>query len=93
MGLELKGAFVEAGFVEIVASISTECFSSDEDIEFILGQASDGLSGQRGKQLLELGLADQEEIDQRIADLDEWKSHPGAIVALAWGEAIARKPG
>jgi hypothetical protein len=33
--------------------------------------------------LLERGLADREEIDQRIANLDEWKSHPGAIAALA----------
>ena len=38
------------------------------------------------------GLATREQIEGWRSMLDEWKDTPGAISAIAWGQAIARKP-
>ena len=37
------------------------------------------------------GLASREKIDDWRRMLDEWKDFPGAMAAIAWGEATARK--
>ena len=36
--------------------------------------------------------ATQEEVDEIRHALSEWKGHPCAFAAHAWGEVIARKP-
>ena len=38
------------------------------------------------------GLATQEQFDAWRQGIDEWKSDPGAVGALGFGEAIATKP-
>ena len=38
------------------------------------------------------GLATHEQFKEWRDDLEQWKSHPGAFGALAFGEAIASKP-
>ena len=93
MGKELKGAFREAGFSVIQSTASFETFGTTEDVEFYHGfvvgwffspAVIEAATGH--------GLATQRQFDDWRRSLDEWKDHPGAFAAFAWGEAIGRKP-
>ena len=92
MGRELKNAFLDAGFSDIRATASFDFFSSAPDVAFLHAFIMDWfykpeIIGAATK----FGLATQEQFDEWRQGLDEWKSHPGAVGGLAFGEAIARK--
>ena len=92
MGRELKNAFLDAGFTDIRATASFDFFSSAPDVAFLHAFIMDWfykpeIIGAATK----FGLATQEQFDEWRQGLDEWKSHPGAVGGLAFGEAIARK--
>ncbi len=93
MGRELKNAFLDAGFCDIVATASFDYFSSAPDVAFLHAFIMDWfykpeVIGAATK----FGLATQEQFDEWKQGLEEWKNHPGAVGALGFGEAIARKP-
>ena len=93
MGRELKNAFLDAGFSDIHATASFDYFSSAPDVAFLHAFIMDWfykpeIIGAATK----FGLATQEQFDEWEQGLHEWKSHPGAVGALAFGEAIASKP-
>ena len=92
MGRELKNAFLDAGFTDIRATASFDFFSSAPDVAFLHAFIMDWfyqpeIIGAATK----FGLATQEQFDEWRQGLDEWKSHPGAVGGLAFGEAIAHK--
>ena len=92
MGIELKGAYREAGFSDIHVSASFETFSSDSDVAFLHGYLiADVFSPARKESITSDGRAAQEEFDEFRRSVDKWHDHPGAFAAFAWGEAIARK--
>ena len=41
---------------------------------------------------VQFGLATQEQFDQLLIDMDNFKDAPGAVGARAFGESIWRKP-
>ena len=93
MGKELKRTFLEAGFSDIHASTSFESYSTAGDIDFLHGFAiSWFFSPDTVEAATKHGLASQEQFDDWRRMLDQWKDTPGAFAALAWGEAIGRKP-
>ncbi len=93
MGKELKNAFLEAGFTDIRASASFDFFGSSEDVAFFHGFVLDWFhSPEVVGAAIKFGLATQEQFDEWRVGLDEWKDDPGAIGALAFGEAIGAKP-
>ncbi len=93
MGRELRNAFLDAGFSDVRATASFDSFGTTEDVLFFHGFIMDWfykpeVIGAATK----FGLATQEDFDQWSLNLEEWKSHPGAVGGLAFGEAIGRKP-
>ena len=92
VGRELKGAFVEAGFVNVRASASFESYDTADDLAFlrglIIGWFFSPLTMEATKRL---GLASQEQFDRWSVSLDAWMDEPGAFAAFAWGAAIGRK--
>ena len=92
MGRELKNAFLDAGFCDIRATASFDFFSTALDVAFLHAFIMDWfykpeIVGAATK----FGLATQEQFDEWRQGLDEWKSHPGAVGGLAFGEAIAHR--
>ena len=93
MGKYLKRVFFEAGFTEIEADASFETYSTINDIYFFHAFAGGWFfSPETVTAVTKHGLATREQIDAWRSMLDEWKDTPGAISAIAWGQAIARKP-
>ena len=93
MGSELKRVFLEAGFSDIRAGASFEPYTTAEDVHFFHAFASGWFfSPETVDVIVKHGLASREKIDAWRRMLDEWKDSPGAMAAIAWGEATARKP-
>ena len=93
MGRELKNAFLEAGFENIRATASFDHFGSAEDVAFLRAFIDDWFYSPRViEAAVQFGLASREQFDRWRMSLDEWRDHPGAFGAFAFGEAIAVKP-
>ena len=93
MGRELKRKFLEAGFTDVRASASFDFFGSTEDVAFFHAFIMDWFySPEVIAAATKFGLATQEQFDEWRESLDEWKTHPGAVGAIGFGEAIATKP-
>ena len=93
MGKALKHAFLEAGFSHVQAGASFESFGATEDVHFFHGFASGWFfSPTVVEAVTGHGLASSDQVDAWRRDLDQWRDSPGAFSAIAWGEAIARKP-
>ncbi len=93
MGKDLKTFFLEAGFTAIWASASFDIYTGPEDAEFIYGVAQNWfLAPEITDAAIKYG-ATSEQLIKDISDAyEKWRVHPGAICALAFGEAIAHKP-
>ena len=93
MGRELKNALLEAGFGDVQAGASFEVFSAPADVAFLRAFIGDWFFMPRVvAAAIQLGLATQEQFDQWLIDMDNFKDAPGAMGALAFGEVIGRKP-
>ena len=93
MGKELNRVFLDAGFSDIRAGASFEPYTTSADVHFFHGFASGWFfSPATVDVVLKHGLASREQIDGWRRMLDEWRDSPGAMAAIAWGEAIVRNP-
>ena len=92
-GKDLKRHLVEAGFTGIRASASFNHYSSTEEIADLYAVIDNWfLSPDTVKAAQAYGVATQGNFDRYRDALARWKNHPGAFGAVAYGEAIARKP-
>ncbi len=93
MGKELKGSLLEAGFVDLETGASFETFATAGDIAFFHALAAGWFfASGTVEAATKHGLTTQEQFDGWRRALDEWTGVPGALAALAWGEAIGRRP-
>ena len=93
MGIELKGAFIEAGFSIVRATASFESLSSDDDRKFLYDMFEDViLEPETIQSDIDRGLATSDQFVEWRNALDAWWEHPGSFAASSWGEAIGRKP-
>lgn len=93
MGGGLKNKFIETGFSDITATASFAIFSAPEDVAFLHVFVDDWFYSPTVIEVAaKYGLATQQQFDQWRREHDEWKSHVGAVGALAFREAIAVKP-
>ena len=93
MGLDLKNLFVDAGFVDVKASGSFDFFDTSEDVAFFHAFVNTWfLSDEVIGPATQFGLATKEQFDGWSRDMDLWDGHPGAIAAIAFGEAVGFKP-
>lgn len=93
MGTSFKGHLIEAGYSEVQFSASWVTFSEQDEIELFYRLVADWY--------LASGIADQAKVygattDRQIQDLsksiEEWRSSPGAVAGVAYGEAVAVRP-
>lgn len=93
MGKDMKGHILNAGFADVRMSASFEVFSSPSDVAFIHELVKHWLlSPEISEAAMKYSAATSELLGDLSAANDEWKDHPGAITAVAFGEAIAIKP-
>ncbi len=93
MGKDLKTHLVNAGFTSIRASGSFEIYSAPADIAFIYGFANKWfLSPEITEAAIKYGASTPELCEATRIAYEKWKTDPGAICALAFGEALAGKP-
>ena len=93
MGKQLKQVFLDAGFEEVRASASFDCYSDTDEIAFFHGLAIGWFfSPDTVNAAIGANLATQEQFDAWRVEIDAWSRRPGAFAATAFGEAIGRKP-
>ena len=93
MGKEMKGHIKEAGFVDVRMSASFSVYSFPEEIASIHRLITRWfLSPEVSEAAMKYGAASTKLVNDLKAAHDRWKDHPGALFALAFGEAIAQKP-
>ena len=94
LGKDLKTPLLTAGFTDVHITGSLDMYTTPEDIEFVYLVASRLFLSQDFTETAIAYGASTEELSARIrAAYDEWKNHPGAVCAVAYGEAVASKPG
>ena len=92
-GRDLKNVFVNAGFVGVQASGSFDIFDSPEDVAFFHAFVNQWfLSEEVAGPATQFGLATAEQFEKWRGDMDRWDGDPGAVAAVAFGEAIGFKP-
>ena len=93
MGKELKRHLAEAGFADIRITGAFDIYGRPQEVAFIYQLVHTWLLA---PEITETALsygAGTEELFRRIGEAyDRWRDHPGALCALAFGEALAVKP-
>ncbi len=93
IGKDLKTQFVKAGFDNIRATASFDIYSSPSDVAFIFGIATQWfLSPEITEAAIKYGASTRELCDAIDAAYTRWKDDPGALVGVAFGEALGSKP-
>ena len=93
MGKELKGGLLEAGFSDIEVGASFETFATTEDVAFFHALSTGWFfNSDTVEAATKHGLTTREQFDDWRRAMDEWREAADAQAALAWGEAIGRKP-
>ena len=92
MGKDLKTQLGRAGFIDARFTASFDLFSTPEQVEFIYGFALDWfLTPEMTETALQYGASTEELAESIRATYDQWRNNPGAVCALAFGEAVAYK--
>jgi SAM-dependent methyltransferase len=93
LGCDLRGLLYRAGFVDIQASASYDSYGDPRAIRFI-GQIAAARCGEQDfrAQVVGLGLASEQRLDELQAAWQQWIERPDAFCAIAHGEAVGRKP-
>jgi ubiquinone/menaquinone biosynthesis C-methylase UbiE len=93
LGRELRGLLYQAGLVDVQASASYDSYGDPKAVRFIGNvAASRCIEADFRAQVIELGLASQERLDELQAAWQQWAERPDAFCAIAHGEAVGRKP-
>ena len=93
MGKDLKTQLAQAGFSVARISASFDIYNTPEEIDFIYGIALQWfLSPEMRETALGYGASTTELAEAIGAAYGRWKDDPGALCALAFGEAVASKP-
>ncbi len=93
MGKDLKTQFLEAGLVDIRVSASFDTFTTADEVALIHQLAEQWfLAPEITDAAIKYGAATQALCDQIGVAYDQWKDHPGAFAAVAYGESIAWIP-
>ena len=93
MGRELKGHLLQAGFEDIRTTASFDSYGSPQDIALIYAIATDWfLRLDILDKALRYSATTHRLFEDIQAAFDKWMTLPNAFAAIAFGEAIARKP-
>ena len=93
IGMDLKNQLLTAGFTNVRASMSFTSFSEPEDLSAFHDLVTKGFLSQEITEAAIKYRAWTERMTQEVREAwDEWRNHPGAIAAFAYGEALANNP-
>ena len=93
MGKELKTHLARAGFADVRTAGSFHSYGAPEEVEFIHKFVQRWLlSPELTETVLSYGAGTEELFRLLEEGYDRWKEHPGAVCAVAFGEALAVKP-
>ena len=93
MGKDIKHHILEAGFTDIRMSASFSVYSSPEQIASIHRLISQWLlSHEVTEAAIKYGASSENLVEDLRVAYDQWKEHPAALFAFAYGEALASKP-
>ena len=93
MGSDLKAVLLEAGFANVRATASFDTYSAPDDVEFIHRLAVGWfLSPEITEAAIKYGAATPELCEEIRVAYEKWRVHPGALIGVAFGEAVANKP-
>ena len=93
MGKDMKGHILEAGFANIRMTASFSVYSSPVEIATMYRFISRWfLSPKTVEAAIKYGASSEKLVCDLKVAYDRWKDHPGALFAVAYGEAVANKP-
>ena len=93
MGKDLKTHLDAMGFVNARITASFDMFTTPDEIAFIHEIADSWFLSSEMQEVATGFGASSEDLAGDIGDAyNRWKDHPGALCALAFGEAVAVKP-
>ena len=93
MGKDMKGHILKAGFANLRMTASFDIYSTPQDIDHIYGIATQWfLSPEITEAAIKYGASTQALCDEIAVAYARWREDPGAMVAIAFGEAVANKP-
>ncbi len=93
MGKEMKVYLLEAGFTNLQLSASFEVYSDREDINTFYHLIKEWfLSPEITEAAKKYGAGSESIFKQVDTEMDNWRKHPGAVAAIAYGQAIAVRP-
>jgi ubiquinone/menaquinone biosynthesis C-methylase UbiE len=89
VGRQLRGLLRQAGFTDIKASASYECYENLSAIAQYLALRIESSPSQ--DQAVQRGWTDLQSLESMSSALREWSQHPDGIFAQAWCEAVGHK--
>ncbi len=93
MGKDLKLHLKQAGFSDIEMSGSFDFYNTPEEINLFYGMVKGWfLGGDPAEAALKYGAATEDLLQQIGLALEAWRIHPGALVGIAFGRALAVCP-
>ena len=93
IGMDLKNRLLMAGFANVRASMSFSTFSEPEEISALHELVTKGFLSQAITEAAMKYRAWTEGMTQEVKEAwDEWRDHPGAVAAFAYGQALAERP-
>jgi 2-polyprenyl-3-methyl-5-hydroxy-6-metoxy-1,4-benzoquinol methylase len=92
MGRRLRALLREAGFARTVGTTSSETWATPERAQSMSSVMTDEFTGPKIAQAaIQMGWADQAELEGIARALDDWGAHPDAFMAIVWAEAVGWK--
>ena len=92
IGRRFRALLRAAGFVETVGSASYETWGTDDAVKAILDVLLEEFAGPAiAKQAVEMGWADESQMEEARVALKRWGERPDAFFAHTWCEGVAWK--
>ena len=93
MGKELKTVLLDAGFANVRTTASFDDYDTPDDVDFAYKMITKWfLSPEITEAAIKYRAATRQVCDDIRAAAEKWRAHPGAIIGVAFGEAVANKP-
>ena len=92
IGRRLRALLREADFTKTIGTASSETWGSPERVQSFLPALIEEFTGPKiTETALQLGWADQAQMDEAARALEDWSTHPDAFMAIVWCEAVGWK--
>lgn len=92
LGRRLRALLREAGFVKTIGSASSETWGTPQMTQLMMSVLTVEFTGPKiAETAIQMGWADQAQIDNAASALSDWGSHADAFMAIVWCEAVGWK--